>query len=261
MQTDEVLELIQHVAAEVINPRFHALASGDIEQKSPGDFVTIADREAEQLLTAELRAREPGCLVVGEEATFANPDIPNGLADAEVAYTVDPVDGTGNFVHGSPKHAVMIAELRRGEVTRSWIWQPQLNNAWVAERGAGVTHNGELVTRGPINQRPLGATSRRGWHGYDAGGRLAPVTDASFCAGVDYPMLAMGEIDFLTYLRPKPWDHMPGYLIVTELGGTTLDVEGRPYGPDTPYQTTIVAAASPELAQKVADLWRPQWDR
>ena len=255
MQTEEVLELLVDVAECVINPRFQALSGGEVDQKTPGDFVTIADREAEQLITAQLSSRYPGGLIVGEEAAYERPAMIAGLADAEHAFTVDPVDGTGNFVRGSDRHAVMVAELRRGEVTRAWIWQPQLEVAWLAERGAGVTRNGEQVSRGPARELPLGATSRHKWHGFDGDGLLAPVVDANFCAGFDYPQVLVGEIDYLTYLRPKPWDHLPGQLMLEELGGATLDVSGRRYDVRTDPQTTIVAAASAEVARLVGGLW------
>ena len=68
MDTDEILQLIIEVAAEIIVPRFKALGDDQIEQKSPGDFVTVADREAEVRITERLLARQPGALVVGEEA-------------------------------------------------------------------------------------------------------------------------------------------------------------------------------------------------
>ena len=118
---DDILELMVEVADRVIRPRFRALSGNDIDEKSPGDYVTVADRESEKLLTAALLARNPGCLVVGEEASYADPSIREGLGVADLAYTVDPVDGTGNFVKGSPDYAVMIAEIRRSEVTRSWV--------------------------------------------------------------------------------------------------------------------------------------------
>ena len=108
---DDILELMVEVADRVIRPRFRALSGNDIDEKSPGDYVTVADRESEKLLTAALLARNPGCLVVGEEASYADPSIREGLGVADLAYTVDPVDGTGNFVKGSPDYAVMIAEI------------------------------------------------------------------------------------------------------------------------------------------------------
>ncbi len=65
MQTDEVMALLQQVAADVVTPRFRALADGQVHEKNPGDLVTVADREAEVLITAALQAAYPDALVLG----------------------------------------------------------------------------------------------------------------------------------------------------------------------------------------------------
>jgi fructose-1,6-bisphosphatase/inositol monophosphatase family enzyme len=51
VDTDAVLRLIEEVAAEVVTPRFRALTEGQVHEKKPGDLVTVADHEAEVLLT------------------------------------------------------------------------------------------------------------------------------------------------------------------------------------------------------------------
>ena len=66
-------------------------------EKRPGDLVTVADREAEVLITEALLADDPGVLIVGEEAASADPTLLDRLAVAEHAFTVDPVDGTKNL--------------------------------------------------------------------------------------------------------------------------------------------------------------------
>src|SRR3982751_2625492 len=132
---------MQEVAEEVVNPRFRSLSSGQIDEKGPGDLVTVADREAEELITARLRAAYPGAVILGEEAYACRPALLAQFWACEHAFTVDPVDGTKNFVHGSPDHAVMVGEVRGGEAVRGWIWQPQHERAYVAERGAGAWRN------------------------------------------------------------------------------------------------------------------------
>ena len=126
MNTQEILQLLQDVAEEVINPRFRTLADDEIAEKNPGDLVTIADHEAEVRITEALLRR-----LSRRRSSSARrqprPTTPllDRFRDADHAFTVDPVDGTKNFVSGSPDHAVMVAELRGGDVVRSWIWQPQ----------------------------------------------------------------------------------------------------------------------------------------
>ena len=109
MDTDAVLALIQEVAAEVIDPRFRSLTDGQVTEKKPGDLVTVADREAEVLITRALLAAHPDAVVLGEEASHADPSLLQRYSAAPHSFTVDPVDGTKNFVHGSPDHAVMVA--------------------------------------------------------------------------------------------------------------------------------------------------------
>ncbi len=144
-----MLTLLQEVADEVINPRFRTLDSDQIAEKNPGDLVTVADREAETLITAALRAAYPDALVLGEEAYAADDSLMDRFLAADHAFTVDPVDGTKNFVKGSKDHAVMASEVRGGEVVRGWIWQPQHQTAYVAELGAGAFRDGVRLTRPP----------------------------------------------------------------------------------------------------------------
>ncbi|MDO5535892.1 MAG: inositol monophosphatase, partial [Propionibacteriaceae bacterium] len=151
MRTDAVSELIAEVCDRVILPRFRALDAHEVEHKRPGDVVTIADREAEAELTAAFRAATPDALVVGEEASFADPSLPRGLAGAAHAWVIDPVDGTRNFASGSPDFGVMVAEVRDGATTRGWIWQPQRGDLYVAERGGGATCNGTPLVRVPAS--------------------------------------------------------------------------------------------------------------
>ena len=209
VDTEAVLRLLQDVAAQVVEPRFRALGRDEVSSKRrPGDLVTVADREAEVLITAALRAAHPDALVVGEEAVSADASLLRGWAAAPHAFTVDPVDGTRNFVKGSPDHAVMVAELRAGEVVRSWIWQPQHRVAYVAERGAGAWRDGVRLDATTRVARTRGRTGT--------------------CCGVDYPRLATGEAGWGVWFKTKPWDHAPGSLLLTEAGGRTAYRPGAP---------------------------------
>ncbi len=111
LSTDAVLELLQSVAAEVITPRFRSLSNAQIDEKKPGDLVTVADHEAEELITRALLDAYPEAVVLGEEAYAGQKDLLPRFRAAEHGFTVDPVDGTKNFVNGSKDHAVMVAEV------------------------------------------------------------------------------------------------------------------------------------------------------
>ncbi|NHB83806.1 inositol monophosphatase [Tessaracoccus sp. HDW20] len=229
MDTDDILGLLQLTAAEVITPRFRQLSGGDIEEKGPGDLVTVADREAEAFLTRLLKAAHPSALVIGEEGVFADPSLLKGVANADHAFIIDPIDGTRNFVSGKDEHGVMLAEVRGGVTTRGWIWQPMTGRGYVAERGAGVRCNGEPIRRVRVDRPPLGATSRSKLTGFDAGGRLSPVVKSHFCCAFDYPSVLEGEFDFIYYNHVRPWDHLAGSLMVTENGGVARTLDGVGY--------------------------------
>ena len=168
VETDDVLALLKHVADEVVNPRFGQLASGDVSSKShPGDLVTVADREAEVAIAAELRAAYPDALLLGEEATAADSSLPEQFRSAEHAFTIDPVDGTRNFVKGSPDHALMVSEVarrRRGA---------QLDLAAAARGGLR-----RRARRGRVAQRRARHASAAAARSCAASPRVAPGSDA-----------------------------------------------------------------------------------
>lgn len=228
-----MLRLLQDVAEEVVNPRFRSLSSGEIDEKGPGDLVTSADREAEQLITAALRAAYPGAVILGEETYAERPALMREFWAADHAFTVDPVDGTKNFVHGSRDHAVMVGEVKGGEAVRGWIWQPQHERAYVAELGGGAWRNGERVARPATRARAewRGVTSRRKLLGTALADDLRPLELTWVSCGIDYPHLAEGDADYVVYGRANPWDHVPGGLVLTEAGGFLGTLGGGPYRP------------------------------
>lgn len=243
LDTEEVMALLQDVADELISPRFRSLTQGQVMEKNPGDLVTVADREAEVRITQALRAAYPRAVVLGEEAHAADPALLDRYLAAEHAFTVDPVDGTKNFVHGSPDHAVMVAETRGGLAVRSWIWQPEHRVGWVAERGAGLWRNGVRVHREPVptDRPPRGATSVWRLKG-SALGDLPRMRLSWVCCGIDYPRLLEGACDYLVYGNTNAWDHTPGTLMVAEAGGCCGHPDGTPYAPRSTRRGLIVAA-------------------
>lgn len=241
-----MLDLLKDVAAEVITPRFRALAEDQITEKNPGDLVTVADRESEVRITAALNAAYPEAIVLGEEAVAEDPGLLDRFAAADHAFTVDPVDGTKNFVNGSPDHAVMVSEIRAGEVVRGWIWQPQHQASYVAEVGAGAWRNGERLTVGEPEDAPY-RTARWAWVKQELGGPegLGVLQISWACCGVDYPHLIDGDAAALLYNRSMPWDHLPGGLILTEAGGKIGRRDGSPWQPRR-LSGGLIAAGSAE---------------
>ena len=120
-----VAALLRDAGRAEILPRFRNLADGAVRMKTgPLDLVTEADEAAERRITEGLRREFPGCVVIGEEAASANPALLHDLAGADLAFVVDPVDGTANFAAGLALFGVMAAAISRGEIVASIIHDP-----------------------------------------------------------------------------------------------------------------------------------------
>jgi fructose-1,6-bisphosphatase/inositol monophosphatase family enzyme len=235
---DKVEALVREVAASVVLPRFRLLAEHEIQEKGPGDLVTIADREAEALLTSGLLALRPGSRVVGEEATSADPSLLGMVGGPGEVWLVDPVDGTSNFAAGKEPFAVMVALLRDGVTVACCILNPVSGVAAVAERGAGAYIGGERVTapttprpperlRGPATGRYTPEAVRKVMRASAIGEVMA----GHNCAGYEYPALLLDRQQFVFFWRTLPWDHSPGVLLVEEAGGVAWRLDGTPYIP------------------------------
>ncbi|MCC6387890.1 MAG: inositol monophosphatase [Dehalococcoidia bacterium] len=249
---DRAGTLLREAANGLVLPRFQALAHGEVEEKSPGEIVTIADREAEAWLTPRLAALVPGSRVVGEEAVETDPRLLDGI-ERGLAWLVDPVDGTANFVDGSPRFAVMAALLRDGDALAAWILDPVTGTLAAAERGAGAAMDGIAIRvpavdpeasklHGALHCRFMPAHVREAIEARQ--GAFASTFGGLGCAGHEYRDLAAGARHFSVYWRTHPWDHVPGALLLTEAGGHCARLDGTPYRAGD-QRTGLLAAITP----------------
>ncbi|HET6619145.1 MAG TPA: inositol monophosphatase family protein [Dongiaceae bacterium] len=256
-----VAALIAEVAATEIQPRFRRLAAHESREKGPGDIVTIADERAEAALTPRLMDLVPGSIVIGEEAAAKDPELVNRLRDDQVAWIVDPVDGTANFAEGRPDFVSMVALARGDELIASWIHLPMTGHTAIAERGAGAAFDGVHLPRLVAESGHLagvvgvGKFSAPSLHPRaDALRRQVMPVKSLRCAGLDYLRLARGELDFILFGRAWPWDHAPGALLVAEVGGVASHGDGSPYRPSRPFtKEGVLTARSPQVWRQVLD--------
>lgn len=243
-QARAVAELLREAAAAEIRPRFRRLAAADIRAKTgPLDIVTEADEAAERHITAGLQRLFPGCLVIGEEAASADPSILQGLDAAELAFVVDPVDGTSNFASGLPLFGCMAAAIIRGETVAGIIHDPIGDDTAIAVRGEGAwteTPDGRHTDLRVAPAVPLaemaGAASWRFLPEPQRSRVYAglPGLAASFqyrCAAHEYRLVAGGHCHYLLYGRLYPWDHAPGVLLHLEAGGYSARFDASAYRP------------------------------
>ena len=236
--------LLRETARSEIMPRFRQLGARAVRQKNgPLDLVTDADEAAEAMITAALHDAYPDCLVVGEEATSRDRGLLDRLAGADLAFVVDPVDGTSNFAAGLPLFGTMAAAVIRGRVEAAVILDPVSDSAAIALRGQGAWEVAGDGTRLPLRVAapvpPSHMTGAASWRYLSPEvreevlpnlQRVAQVWDFR-CAAHQYRMLASGHCHFVMFNRLMPWDHLPGWLLHQEAGGYSAKFDGSPYRP------------------------------
>ena len=124
-----------------------------------------------------------------------DPDLIERFYRAEHSFTVDPVDGTANFVNvpGLRRHG---CRTRHGDPVRSWIWQPGHGVAFTAEKGGCVPKQHRLKTARLTRTFPPGAGDEPEVTQEGEAVPLSRLHSAWWCCGVDYPNVAMGRVDF-----------------------------------------------------------------
>lgn len=230
-----VTALMQATAASVILPRYQSLAASEIEEKSPGDLVTIADKESEVMLSKGLARLLPEAEIIGEEACAANPVLLDTLGQ-QLVWIIDPIDGTHNFAHGKPPFAIMIALVDGGEAQAGWIYDPLTGRLCTASIGGGAFINGQRINAVPSGaDLPIAGISTlfmtpevRETFLARASGKME-LANIPRCAGEQYPRIALGANDLALFERTLPWDHVPGALFLEEAGGKVARLDGSPY--------------------------------
>jgi fructose-1,6-bisphosphatase/inositol monophosphatase family enzyme len=249
--------LMRRASADAIVPRYRALAVADITNKAPDDVVTIADAEAEAILTEGLAALIPGAKVVGEEAAHADPSLLDSIASG-TTWIVDPLDGTNNFAAGKPPFGVMVALAEGGETRAGWILDCLSGRLCRAQLGGGAFIDGEKVSARASEQTPPVAAISLVF--MDPARREAvraavmphyAAVDIPRCAAEQYPRLVIGVNDVSIFERVLPWDHAAGALFVNEAGGRVARPDGRAYRPDQ-QEKGLIGAANPALWDDLA---------
>jgi len=247
-----VLDLMRQVARDIMMPRFRSLAAHEYSEKTPGDFVTIVDRESEAFLTQELGRLLPEASIIGEEAAADDPAIADRIGEG-AAWIIDPLDGTNNFTEGKSPFAIMIGLAIDGAREAGWILDPATGRICHAVRGGGFFIDGARVwTRRRAGGLPRAAIAtyfmppdRQAEIHARAAGKI-DIVSIPRCAGEQYPRLILGQNDIALFERTHPWDHAPGALMLEEAGGTIARNDGAPYRLGIAGKGAI-AANSPQM--------------
>jgi inositol-phosphate phosphatase/L-galactose 1-phosphate phosphatase/histidinol-phosphatase len=199
-----------------------------VDDKADATPVTIADREAELRMRALIEARFPAHGIVGEEHGRVRDD-------AELVWTLDPVDGTKSFISGVPLFCTLIGLVHRGRPVLGVVDQPVTRERWLGAEGRGTTLNGAKVAVracAALDRATLFATAPDMFKGADeaAFARLRRAVKLTRF-GADayaYALVATGFVDLVCEADLKPHDWCALGPVVEGAGGIMTDWAGAP---------------------------------
>jgi myo-inositol-1(or 4)-monophosphatase len=222
-----------------------------IEFKGLVDLVTDADRAAETLIAGRVRDAFPDHRILGEEGA-------RGTAEAEASqygerapygWLIDPLDGTTNYAHAYPHFAVSIALERDAIVQLGVVYDPMLDELFVAERGRGATVNGQPLHVSDTDELILALIATGFPYDIAQRGETIAIWNAFLnrCQGtrrdgsaaLDLCYVAAGRLDGFWERPLAPWDIGAGSLLVEEAGGRVSGYENVSFDP---YRREVVAS-------------------
>jgi myo-inositol-1(or 4)-monophosphatase len=225
-----------------------------VDKKGVRDLVTIADREAEALVVRRIKETFPNDAVLAEETL-------SGQGPAPRLWILDPLDGTTNYVHRIPHFGPSLAFFENGEPVVGCVFNPLLDECYVARKGGGATLNGAPIKASDTTDLTDALLTTGFPYGMESGTENNLGHFSAFAtkarglrrlgsAALDLCYTAEGRYDGFWEPRLAPWDVAAGALIAREAGCRTTDFKG---GEDWLFGGRIVVA-NPALHARMLDV-------
>jgi len=222
-----------------------------IDYKGVINLVTEADRMSEALILDRIQKRFPDHSVLAEES-------PESTGGSEYRWIVDPLDGTTNYAHGYPVFCVSIALEQRGCIIAGVVYNPMMDELFLAEQGKGSWLNGQRISVSgtPDLSRSLVATGfpydirESEMNNLDYFNSMVKQVQAIRRAGsaaLDMAYVAAGRFDGFWELKLMPWDTAAASLLIREAGGSVSDLFGHDFSLDAPHVLASNGKIHPQL--------------
>jgi myo-inositol-1(or 4)-monophosphatase len=229
-----------------------------VSLKGPANFVTAADKRAEEMLYADLTKARPGYGFIGEEGGTREGD------DKTHTWIVDPLDGTTNFLHGIPQFAISIGLQREGTIIAGLIYNPANDDLYIAERGKGAFLNDQrlrVAGRRKLDECVIACGLPHIGRGDHELSRAEMTGIQPKVAGLrrfgaaslDMAFVAAGRLDGYWERNLQPWDIAAGMIIIREAGGVVSDLHG---GEDV-LKTGNVVAGNEYVHDELVKILKP----
>lgn len=216
--------------------------SREIDYKGAINIVTDIDHACEKAIVQLIQGRFPDHDLVAEEGGGERKDSP-------YKWIVDPLDGTTNYAHGYPLFCTSVALEYKGEIVAGAVYEPNLDEMFLAEKNSGATLNGQrlqvsacktleqamLCTGFAYNIRE---TANNNLNHFKNFLMTSQAVRRDGVAAADLCYVAAGRYDGFWELNLFPWDVAAGFLILQEAGGRVSNFSGKPFDV---YQKEILA--------------------
>lgn len=248
---------VAHQAVDLAHGVMRTMRPGVLTPKGDRDMASEVDYAIEEQVRAFLSEHAPEIGFLGEEGGAS------GAAEGLV-WALDPIDGTVNFVHGSPLCAISLGLIAENRSILGVIDLPFLGTRYSAAEGNGAHADGHPIavsatrqmlesvvalgdyavgdgseeknrTRFALTQRLATSVQRVRMHG---------------SAAIDLAWLAAGKVDAVVMLGNKPWDTSAGVIIAREAGALVVDCDGAPHSVDS----AATIAANSGILPAILDL-------
>jgi myo-inositol-1(or 4)-monophosphatase len=251
-----IMQRAAEKAAKSLLRDFGEVEHLQVSKKGPANFVSAADRRAEEILVESLSKSRPGYSFLLEEGGEVKG------SDAEYRFIIDPLDGTTNFLHSIPHWNISIGLERQGEIIAGLVMDPIKNETFFAEKGLGAY----------LDKRRLRVSTRSDLSlAIISGGdgvrlekdirqnileKIKKITGVTSgyrrmgAAALDLCYVASGRYEAYFEYHVQPWDVAAGGLIVKEAGGQFISLSENP----NPVYSGDVLATNSALFQTIKEL-------
>jgi histidinol phosphatase-like enzyme (inositol monophosphatase family) len=237
-------EQLADAAGKVIKPYFRARVA--IDHKADATPVTIADREAEQVMRQMILEVYPDHGIEGEEFGAER-------TDADFVWCLDPLDGTKSFITGRPLFGTLVSLAYRGRALVGVIDHCIMQERWTGAAGKSSRWNGEEIAVRPcaaLSDAVLYVTSplmfkqpdeRAAYQAVEARAGL-PMFGGDCYA---YGLLATGFADLIVEADLDAHDFLALIPVIEGAGGIITDWQGEPLSAKSDGR--VVAAGDPRV--------------
>jgi len=201
-------------ASKALIRDFGEIEKLQVSKKGPTDFVSNADIKAEKIIIEELKKAKPNYSILSEENGY------DEQKDKKNTWVIDPIDGTTNFLHGTPHFAICIALQSNKEIVSGLIYDPIKDEMFFAEKNMGAYLNNRRLKVSSKNmiEECLFSSNQEGVKFSNLNMRCTG------CAALDLAYVASGRLDGFFNNNINLWDIAAGSLMVKEAGGVVNDL-------------------------------------